>query len=461
MPGEVSSYSGLLRNPGDRPTSRPRERPTGRVDYNTGEPLGRLPTSDTTKAEEEAIAALLDLSDEKGRVQLEAYMLSLEIERVSGALPPAGGGRRSRMRGGGPVANAAFKWLMGKINSAKDMVVGSAAAGAPDTTAAFAELAQALGAAPEGARKSVDATAARAVRATIPAVSTLGSLAPAAVGLAGASYLSNHPSLVVGVGDLAARMSLSLGTNLGALGPQWPQFISEMKSIGGLVRGAVATAAITIADRPYLIAAISYVLLSEYAKTTPSGSAYGLLVKSSRDLVDNMKSLAGRAASGVKTMAASTASSATSLAGDIGNVLSEQTMKGFYEWLDQHHIPAYDDLTSLRGDIQKAIAERTRAAAEAALMTAREGRVKAREAKAAAAAEASAVASAVAPQAPGPPGEGAAEQGAAGQGSVGMQQGGQGRRLTSRRRRHRVSVPRRTRRSSSGRRRGGSRRRRE
>lgn len=444
--GDVSSYSGLPRNPGYRTTSRPRERPPGRVDYRTGEPLGPLPTSDTTEEEEEAIAALLDLSDEKGRVQLEAYMLSLQIERVSGALPPADGGRRRSMRGGGPVANAAFKWLMGKINSAKNMVVGSAAAGAPDTTAAFGELVTALSAAPEEARKSVDTAAATAVRTTIPAARGLGSLAPAAVGLAGASYLSNHPSLVVGVGDLAARMSLSLGKNLGALGPQWPQFIAEMKSVGVIAGRAVATAAYTVADRPYLIAAIAYVLLAEYAKTTPSKSVYGLLVKSSTDLAANMKSIAKTAASGAKTTAAAAASGVKSIAEDVGNVLTEKTMRDFYVWLDQRHIPAYDDLVSLRDDIQTAIADRTKAAAAAALVTAREGRLAARAAKVAAAAEASAVA----PVAPGP--GNAAELGMAGQG---------GRRLTSRRRRRAAYLPRQTRRSSSGRRRGYSRRRRE
>jgi len=447
----------------------PSDAAQARMDAEKAGPLGRLPTSDTTKAEEEAIAALLDLSDEKGRVQLELYMLSLEIEGVSsalGRLPPAGGGGRRRIvRGGGVIADKAYKWLMSTIWAGTGAAMAASVA-APDTTAALVELGTALVATPDAARSTADAAAAKAIRSAIPAARAIGSFATAGVGLAGASYLFNHPSLVVGVGDIATRIAIAFGGASGALGPSWSVFMAEGSAIGRMIVKASGNATITIASRPYLIAAISYVLLAEYARSngkTPSQ----LIIDSSKEVGSRMmtvaKGAAGKGVSAVRTAASAAASAASAAASgvgafgaDVGSVLSATLIDDFNTWLEQRHILGYDALIELGQVTKKAIAERAAAATEETFKTARAARAEARELKKAVEARNAALDGAVAPQAPGPPGEGAAEQG-----SAGMQQETGGRRLTSRRRRHRVSGPRRTRRSSSGRRRGGSRRRRE
>jgi hypothetical protein len=398
---------------------------------------------------EVAIEGLLKLGSEESRVQLETYMLSLEIEKVSGMLPAAdAGGRRYMKRGGGEITKRAFSWLMSKIMATRD----GAAAAAPETTEALKQLGTELAKVPTAARKSVDAAAAKAVLSAVPVASTLGSLAPAAVGLAGASYLSNHPSLVVGVGDLAARISLSMGSMMGALGPQWPKFIAEMKSVGVIAGNAVATAAYTVADRPYLIAAIAYVLLAEYAKTTESKTVYKLIATSTKEIASKMQSAAATASSALAKGAADRLQSGVKegqvFVSDVNSVVSAQ-INAFYGWLNTN--PALKDLGD---EIKKAIAERERIAIEQAYKTARDKRAEGRATAALAAAaqkEAAEALGAVAPFAPGSSGnEGAASPVATG-----------GRRLTSRRRRRAAYLPRQTRRSSFGRRRGYSRRRRE
>jgi hypothetical protein len=430
-------------------------------------PLGRLPSSDTM-TEDDAIAALLDLGGDKGRIQLELYMLSLEIEEVSGALgrlPPSGGGGRRRLkRGGGEIANKAYRWLMSTIGGGAGAVMAASVA-VPDTAAALVELGTALLDTPDKARATADAATAKAIRSAIPAARAIGSFATAGVGLAGASYLFNHPSLVVGVGDIATRIAIAFGGASGALGPNWATFIKEGTAIGQMVLSASGNAAITIASRPYLIAAISYVLLAEYARhkgksvrdiISDSSKAVGSrMISVAKSAASKGMSAVDKAASAVKATASSAASGVGAFGADVGSVLSATLIDDFNTWLEQRRIPGYDALIELGQVTKQAIAERAKAAAEETFQTARAARAKARELKKAVAERDAAIASAVAPMAQGPPGEGAAEQGA-----VGMQQG-QGRRLTSRRRRRAAYLPRQTRRSSSGRRRGYSRRRRE
>lgn len=434
---------------------RESEAPGRLADTATSEsPFGRLPSSDTM-TEDDAIAALLDLGGDKGRIQLELYMLSLEIEGVSGALgrlpPSGGGGRRHLKRGGGEIANRAYKWLMSTIGGAAGAAMAASVA-APETTAALVELGTALAATPDAARAAADAAAAKAIRTAIPAARTLGSFATAGVGLAGASYLFNHPSLVVGIGDIATRIAVTIGGASGALGPNWATFIHEGTAIGRMVLNASGNAAITIASRPYLIAAISYVLLAEYAKTK-NKSVYQLISDSSKAVGSKMvtvaKSAASKGVSAVGTAASAAASGVGAFGADVGSVVSA-TLDDFNKWLEQG--PNHAALVKLGQVTKEAIAERAKAAAEETFQTARAARAKARELKKAVAERDAAISSAVAPMAQGPPGEGAAEQGA-----VGMQQG-QGRRLTSRRRRRAAYLPKQTRRSSSGRRRGYSRR---
>lgn len=445
--GRLSAYSGkTVGAPRDRSRS-PDEAPSGRLQPSE------------TKEEEEAIYALLDLGDDKGRVQLEAYMLSLEIERVSGALgrlpPSVEGGRRHLKHGGGEIANRAYKWLMSTIGAGAGAAMVASVA-APETTAALVELGTALAATPDAARSAADAAAAKAIRTAIPAAQTLGSFATAGVGLAGASYLFNHPSLVVGVGDIATRIAVTIGGASGALGPNWATFIHEGTAIGKMVLNASGNAAITIASRPYLIAAISYVLLAEYAKTK-NKSVYQLISDSSKAvgsrMVNATKDIASRVASSAKAAASSTASDAIALGEDVKSVVSA-TLDDFNKWLEQG--PNHAALVKLGQVTKTAIAERARVAAEETFKTARAERAARRAAVAAAEQRDAAIASAVAPLAPG------GEEARAMEEARGppQGQGGQGRRLTSRRRR-RASAPRRTRRSSFGRRQGGSRRRRE
>lgn len=382
--------------------------------------------------------------------QLETGLLVAEIFRV---LPDSeGGGRRRRgQRGGGPIRAHAMAWLWGKISGGASYAASGAAAAAPDTTVALSELAAAAAKIPSESMKAVDAKVAASIKLVTPVVSLASSAAPA-VGLAGLSaYVYSHPSLAVGIGDFAARIAVNVADKVGGLGPTWQVLFKEIDASFTIAAGTATWGAKVAAGHPYVAACIAWVLLDQYAKsqnTTP----LELLKSTGSKFAGGIASVGTGVASGLSGAVAAAAS-------DTANVLGEEITK-FNTWLDQRHIPAYDTLVLLKAKIQTVIKERKADAADEERGNRKSARLAERAAAAAdAAAEAKAEIQqgAVAPLAPG------GEEARAMEEARGppQGQGGQGRRLTSRRRRHRVSVPRRTRRSSSGRRQGGSRRRRE
>lgn len=381
--------------------------------------------------------------------QLETGLLVAEIFRV---LPDSeGGGRRRRgQRGGGPIRAQAMAWLWGKISGGASYAASGAAAAAPDTTAALSELAAAAAKIPSESMKAVDAKVAASIKLVTPVVSLASSAAPA-VGLAGLSaYVYSHPSLAVGIGDFAARIAVNVADKVGGLGPTWQVLFKEIDASFTIAAGTATWGAKVAAGHPYVAACIAWVLLDQYAKSRqPTTTPLELLKSTGSKFAGGIASVGTGVASGLSGAVAAAAS-------DTANVLGEEITK-FNTWLDQRHIPAYDTLVLLKAKIQTVIKERKADAADEERGNRKSARLAERAAAAAdAAAEAKAEIQqgAVAPLAPGAPGADEMES------AVGPPRG-QGRRLTSRRRRHRVSGPRRTRRSSSGRRRGGSRRRRE
>jgi hypothetical protein len=369
------------------------------------------------------LASSSGLSGEKSRAQLEAYCMALELEAAVGALPPADddmkeGGRRRRMRGGGPVANAAFKWLWGKISASATAVKGMAAA--TDTGAALGEVLTAAATVPARAAKKVDVAAAKGVRAVAPVVDTVVNAAPKVAGLIGLSYVYSHPSLAVGIADLAARLAARVTDAAGGFGPSWKTLYAEILASAGIAAGAAKDLGLLAADRPYVAATIAWILLDQYAKSKGT-NALALLTTTGNTIAAAAKNAAGSAAE-----------AAAGAGSDFVNVVNVQWNE-FHVWMESR--PAItDSLKALSAEIQSKMKEKAKAAAAPAA---------AEEAKV----------GAIAPLASGSSGnEGAPSpmpSGATG-----------GRRLTSRRLR-RSSAPRRTRRSSSGRRRGYSRRRRE
>ena len=382
-------------------------------------PAASDPTTKWSPRERDAAAALgspsTGLSSEKSRAQLEAYVLSLEIEEALGALPPAdmdidGGRRRRRMRGGGPIANKAFAWLWGKISgTVKPM-------GDAETAKALGDVLTAASAQPAAAVAAVDRSAAAAIRSAIPVVQGVSAAAPAALVALGTNYLRAHPSLVVAVADYASKMAVKVGDNFGLLGPSWGTAISEFKDVANITVRAAKEGALIVADRPYVAAYIAYLLLAQYAKY--KGTSITELLKTTGNAV------AGAALGS----ATGVASAASGLASDVASVSAAQYAE-FEQWLNQR-----PDVDASLKELGAKVKTELKAKADAAKAKAKEEEQKAVDM------------GAVAPQASGPGDDANPIQA--------------GRRSTSRRYR-RASGPRRTRRSSSGRRQGYSRRRRE
>ena len=377
----------------------------------------------TIRMSAEAMGSRTGLSGEKSRAELEAYCMALELEAAVGALPPADdmgeGGRRRRMHGGGPVANAAFKWLWGKIKDSATAVKGMAAA--TDTGAALGEVLTAAASIPSRAVKGIDAAAAKGVRTVAPAVDTVVNAAPKVAGLIGMSYVYSHPSLAVGIADLAARVTARVTDAAGGFGPSWMSLYKELAASAGIAAGAAKDLGLLAANRPYVAATIAWILLDQYAKSKGT-NALALLTTTGNTIAAAAKNAAGSAAA-----------AAAGAGSDFVNVVDVQ-WNLFHAWMESRE-DIVKALGELRTEIQSKMKEKAKAAAALGPAAAAE------EAKV----------GAIAPLAPGPSGnEGAASPVATG-----------GRRLTSRRRRRAAYLPRQTRRSSSGRRRGYSRRRRE
>lgn len=371
--------------------------------------------------------SMMSLRSEKSRAELEAYCMALELEAAVGALPPADemseGGRRRRMRGGGPVANAAFKWLWGKISASAAAVAGMAVT--TDTGTALSEVLTAAQTIPVRAAKGVDAAAAKGVRAVAPVVDTVVNAAPKVAGLIGLSYVYSHPSLAVGIADVAARLAARVTDAAGGFGPSWKTLYAEILASAGIAAGAAKDLGSLAVNRPYVAATIAWILLDQYAKSKGT-NAMAILTTTGNKI-----------ASAAKDATVSAAAAAAGAGSDFVNVVNVQWNE-FHVWMDSRP-ELVDSLKALSAEIKTEMTKKAKAVKKDAAV--------AEEAKV----------GAIAPMVPGSSGnEGAAspmaQAGPAGSG---------GRRLTSRRRRHRVSGPRRTRRSSSGRRRGGSRRRRE
>ena len=378
-------------------------------------------------APEPAAMSMMTLRSEKSRAELEAYCMALELEAAVGALPPADempeGGRRRRMRGGGPVANAAFNWLWGKVKASAAAAAGMAAT--TETGTALSEVLTAAQTIPVRAAKGVDAAAAKGVRAVAPVVDTVVSAAPTVAGLIGMSYVYSHPSLAVGIADLAARLAARITDAAGGFGPSWPTLYKEILDSAGIAAGAAKDLGSLAANRPYVAATIAWILLDQYAKYKKT-NAMAILTKTGNTI-----------AASATGAAESVAAAAAGAGSDLVNVVNVQ-WKEFHVWMESRP-EINDSLRALNAEIKTKMTEKAEAV------------------KKQAAVDGEAKVGAIAPMVPGSSGnEGAAspmaQAGPAGSG---------GRRLTSRRRRHRASAPRRTRRSSSGRRRGGSRRRRE
>ena len=405
-------------------------------------PLGRLSPADaaagifSSRSQERALAfarqkgdyapepaamSMMSLRSEKSRAELEAYCMALELEAAVGALPPADempeGGRRRRMRGGGPVANAAFKWLWGKISASATAVSGAAAA--TDTGAALGEVLTAAQTIPVRAANGVDAAAAKGVRAVAPVVDTVVSAAPKVAGLIGMSYVYSHPSLAVGIADLAARLAARVTDAAGGFGPSWNALYKEILASATIAAGAAKDLGSLAANRPYVAATIAWILLDQYAKSKGT-NAMAILTTTGNTIATAAKSAAGSAAA-----------AAAGAGSDFVNVVDVQ-WNDFHDWMEARPAIA-ESLKALNAEIKTEMKKKAKAVNKEA------------------AADQEAKVGAIAPIAPGSSGNEGAPSPMA----------GKGRRLTSRRRRHRVSAPRRTRRSSSGRRRGGSRRRRE
>lgn len=378
-------------------------------------------------APEPAAMSMMSLRSEKSRAELEAYCMALELEAAVGALPPADempeGGRRRRMRGGGPVANAAFKWLWGKISASAAAVAGMAAT--TDTGTALSEVLTAAQTIPVRAAKGVDAAAAKGVRAVAPVVDTVVNAAPKVAGLIGLSYVYSHPSLAVGIADLAARLAARVTDAAGGFGPSWNTLYAEILASAGIAAGAAKDLGSLAVNRPYVAATIAWILLDQYAKSKGT-NAMAILTTTGNTIATAAKGAAGSAAA-----------AAAGAGSDFVNVVNVQWNE-FHVWMESRP-ELVDSLKALSAEIKTEMTKKAKSVKKDAAV--------AEEAKV----------GAIAPIAPGPAGADEMES------AVGPPQGqaGRGRRLTSRRRRHRVSVPRRTRRSSSGRRRGGSRRRRE
>ena len=346
--------------------------------------------------------------------------MALELEAAVGALPPAddmeNGGRRRRMRGGGPVANAAFKWLWGKISASAK--VAAAQAAATDTSAALGEVLTAASTVPSRAVKGIDAAAAKGVRAVAPVVDTVVNAAPKVAGLIGLSYVYSHPSLAVGIADLAARLAARVTDAAGGFGPSWKTLYAEISASAGIAAGAATDLGLLAANRPYVAATIAWILLDQYAKSKGT-NAMAVLTTTGNTIAAAAKGAAGSAAA-----------AAAGAGSDFANVVDVQWNE-FHVWMEARPAIA-ESLKALNAEIKTEMKKKANAVKKEAAV--------AEEAKV----------GAIAPIAPGSSGnEGAPSP---------MAQGG--RRLTSRRLR-RSSGPRRTRRSSSGRRRGNSRRRRE
>ena len=383
--------------------------------------LGRLQTASKIPAfnpeEVDAARGLVGLSSEKSRAQLEAYLLSLELEEATGALAPAsmdmeGGRRRRRFRGGGEVAKKAFSWLWGTISGTLKPVGESLAAS--DTAAALGKVLEAAKSQPKAMVVAADKAAAAAVSSAIPVVQGLSAAAPIAAFAVGRSYLLSHPSLAVSIADYASRMAITVGDNVGVLGPSWGVFIAEFKSATGIALDAAKNAGTVVSQRPYVALYIAYLLLKQYAthkKTTV------------KDLLTDTGKKVANAALGAGTAAVGAVGA---FGTDFVSVVVAQNDE-FEAWLNTR--PDVDESIKALG---RQVKNELKQKAEAAKATAAAEEEKAEE-------------------------EIGDESPRAGTGAT----GGRRRRLTSRHLRthpRRASGPRRTRRSSSGRRRGYSRR---
>jgi len=378
--------------------------------------LGRLQTASKIPAfnpeEVEAARGLVGLSSEKSRAQLEVYLLSLELEEPQGALAPAmdmeGGRRRRRFRGGGEVAKKAFSWLWGTISGTLKPVGESLAAS--DTAAALGKVLEAAKSQPKAMVVAADKAAAAAVSSAIPVAQGLSAAAPIAAFAVGRSYLLSHPSLAVSIADYASRMAITVGDNLGVLGPSWGVFIAEFKSATGIALDAAKNAGTVVSQRPYVALYIAYLLLKQYAthkKTT-------------------VKDLLTDTGKKVATAALSAGTAAVGAVGAFGtdfvSVVVAQNDE-FEAWLNTR-----DDVDESIKALGRQVKSELKQKAEAAKATAAAEEEKAEE-------------------------EIGDESPRSGTGAAGGR-----RRLTSRRLRRAAYLPRRTRRSSSGRRRGYSRR---
>lgn len=384
--------------------------------------FGRLQTASKIPAfnseEVEAARGLVGLSSEKSRAQLEAYLLSLELEEATGALAPAmdmeGGRRRRRLRGGGEVANKAFSWLWGTISGTLKPVGESLAAS--DTAAALGKVLEAAKSQPKAMVVAADKAAAAAVSSAIPVVQGLSAAAPIAAFAVGRSYLLSHPSLAVSIADYASRMAITVGDNVGVLGPSWGVFIAEFKSATGIALNAAKNAGTVVSQRPYVALYIAYLLLKQYA-THKKTTVKDLLTDTGKK-VANAALSAGTAAVGA----------VGAFGTDFVSVVDAQYAE-FEAWLNTR--PDVDESIKALGRQVKS-----------------ELKQKAEAAKTSAAAEEEKAEEEIGDESP-----------RSGTGAAGGR-----RRLTSRHLRthpRRASGPRRTRRSSSGRRRGYSRRMRE
>lgn len=370
--------------------------------------------------------SMMSLRSEKSRAQLEAYLLSLEIEKAMGALPSADhevdmGGRRRRFRGGGEVANKAFSWLWGTISGTLAPVGKSLKES--DTAAALGQVLKAASEQPKAAAAAVDKAAAAAISSAVPVVQSISVAAPFAAVAITRSYLLSHPSLAVAIADYSSRLAMKIVDKMHLLGPSWGVFISELRVTSGIVLSSATDAATLVATRPYLALYISYLLLAQYAsykKTT---------------IKDLLKTTGDQIAGAAMGMGSAAVGSMKAFGGDFVSVVDTQ-WTGFQTWLDAKS-EVDDSLKALGGKIKEELKQKATDAKK-------DGQAKKDE-------ENAIKEGAVAPPGPPAPGLSAEERGAP----------SGGRRLTSRRRRRAAYLPRQTRRSSSGRRRGYSRRRRE
>jgi hypothetical protein len=385
------------------------------------------------------------------RDEIEAQCMALEIERLTGV---SGGGRRGSKRGGGPVANAAFKWLWGKISGAAVAVGGpvASAAAASDTAAALKEVLEAAKTVPSESVKGVDAAIATSIRTAVPVVKGLAAAAPAATAFVGMSYAYSHPSIAIGIADCATRFAAIIVDNVGGLGPSWETAIKELISSATIIKGAAINAATIVADRPYLATAIAWILLDQYARSKGK-TASTLLKETGSELEKKALGLASGAAASAKGFGTDFADTAVSQWND------------FIRWLETRPELGAEDAKKQLGELKAKFGNAIKERAEANAAVAKEEEQKASAKAPQRPARTESVDDEVmSPQKPAEdPGAGM-EWGLKGDGSgewVKRPKRG-GRRLTSRRRRHRAAyLPRQTRRSSSGRRRGYSRRQRE